>query len=282
MSATSLCAVHDQNDGQIISIAEYPWSTLFVSISCLLLICIDRIVRMHSHSEGKPTAHYKEENLQSKSIILSQGIETTDTENENFSAQIEDSNHLPTFNNTATVAISSTSIVNQDTLSKKISLQMRYKLLITSLTTVLALSVHSVFEAFPIGLSNEIENLLHVFIPVILHKGFEAITCGLIIQAFTYQKGWFQFFIILQIVIYAASTPLGMSIGIGLAQVQLGPIYYLLAGILLSLATGSFIFIACFEIIPLILKDSKSLNSRLFLQSKLLNIRSIQIKKYIG
>lgn len=88
-------------------------------------------------------------------------------------------------------------------------------------------------------------------------------TIGFIVLRYTLCRKAFQIWILVQVAIYAISTPVGMGIGMAISS-DLSLSYYMIAGIIQSIACGSFLFIACFEIIPSSLEESSTIKGRLF------------------
>jgi len=111
---------------------------------------------------------------------------------------------------------------------------------------LVALSIHSTLEGLGMGGENVGNAFWGVFIAVVSHKGLEALALGLRIYEakFTFIRSAGL------ITLYATATPIGIGIGMLAASAVASDKALLVKGVLLSLATGSFIYIALLEIIP--------------------------------
>ncbi len=252
----------------VVNVKNYPWSALICCISTFFLLMLDGLshgTEQHEHKHDTSTPM--------KSLITNKEAEYADTiESESDIIPITPSDETQLLVNEKF----SEKIMQETTHYEKLR-KNKWLFLMKSVITIIAISIHSIFEAFAIGLEHEFNDLIQLFIPVILHKGFEALTCGVIIQRYTFSgkdKSYesikkqrcinilFHIFIIMQVLIYSCSTPLGIVIGIILNTINLDNSYYLMLGILISLASGSFLFIAFFEIIPMALHESKHICER--------------------
>lgn len=109
---------------------------------------------------------------------------------------------------------------------------------------LLAISVHSFLEGLGMGAEDNEDAFLSVLFAVLAHKCLEAFALGLSIF---YAK--FKLTVTcLMIFGYSLATPLGVLAGI--AASSLSGSQNLLAGILVSLASGSFLYISLVEILP--------------------------------
>ena len=106
---------------------------------------------------------------------------------------------------------------------------------------MMALCLHSVFEGLAVGLENDWSQLLSFMFAIIIHKGVAGCALGInLIKSLPD-----DFSLVRKLVfVFAIATPVGVSIGMLVAN----------AGdtvdvIFSSLAAGTFIYIACTEII---------------------------------
>ncbi len=252
------------------NVADYPWSALICCMSTFFLLMLDGL---SSHGGSEHDEHKHDTTIPVKSLITNKEAEYEDViESESDIMPISPSDESKLFTNEKF----SEKIIRETNHFEKLR-KNKWLFLMKSVITIIAISIHSVFEAFAIGLEKDFSDLIQLFIPVVLHKGFEALTCGVIIQRYTFsgkdktyesikQQKYitilFYIFIIMQVLIYSCSTPLGIIIGTILNTINLSNSYYLMLGILLSLASGSFLFIAFFEIIPMALHESKHVCER--------------------
>ncbi|XP_078001312.1 zinc transporter ZIP1-like [Glandiceps talaboti] len=116
-----------------------------------------------------------------------------------------------------------------------------------SVLFLLALSLHSVFEGMAVGLQLDIQGTLELFIAIALHKGIVAFSFSLnLIQSGLSKAG-----MVLSLVTFAIMAPIGVAIGIIVSvSITTGPEAALLNGFLQGLATGTFIYVTFFEILP--------------------------------
>merc|ERR1719483_168901 len=83
-----------------------------------------------------------------------------------------------------------------------------------SVMLLLALSFHSVFEGLAIGLQDNSGQLISVFVAVIVHKAVMSFSLGLnIAQSQLSVKSF-----VISNVLFSISSPIGVGIGIGLAD----------------------------------------------------------------
>ena len=104
-----------------------------------------------------------------------------------------------------------------------------------------ALSIHSVFEGIAAGLANELSDLWTFIIAISLHKWAAAMSLGISMSKnFKDQKAT----VYILLTIFSLATPLGISIGMLVSDSSA-----LTEIIFNSLAGGTFVYIACSEVI---------------------------------
>jgi len=111
---------------------------------------------------------------------------------------------------------------------------------ITPYLLLVALSFHGFFEGMALGLQGGPLDTFFLFIAIISHKWAEAFTLGISFHKAQTDK---QTFIIL-IILFSMFTPIGILIGLVLAGGSM-----LIEGIFLAMSTGTFIYVACSEVI---------------------------------
>ena len=111
----------------------------------------------------------------------------------------------------------------------------------TPFILMLALSVHSIFEGLALGMGKDMTSTVDMVIAICIHKGAAGTSLGIsLVKTFPD-----NFRLCRQmILIFALATPIG--VGIGMAVVNAGDIYNVVFS---SLAAGSFLYIACSEVI---------------------------------
>ena len=106
---------------------------------------------------------------------------------------------------------------------------------------LLALSVHSIFEGIALGISKHEKDVLNLALAIVIHKGAASTSLGIsLIKAFPDDKRlitWLMF-------TFGCATPVGVIIGMLL--VDSGELTEIIFN---SLAAGTFIYIACSEVI---------------------------------
>lgn len=111
----------------------------------------------------------------------------------------------------------------------------------TPFILMIALSVHSIFEGMALGLTSDFNDTLNIAIAIVIHKGAAASSLGIsLVKTFPNDFSLCRWLVFC----FACATPFGVAIGILLGQ--LGDIYEIIFS---SLAAGSFVYIACSEVI---------------------------------
>lgn len=111
----------------------------------------------------------------------------------------------------------------------------------TPFVLMIGLGVHATFEGLALGMSEDFDGTLLFAIAIILHKGAAGMSLGIsMTQTFQNQDS----FITKLLVLFAIFTPLG--VGIGWALQSSSPMTEIVFS---SLAAGSFLYIACSEVI---------------------------------
>ncbi|XP_023322720.1 zinc transporter ZIP1 isoform X2 [Eurytemora carolleeae] len=115
-----------------------------------------------------------------------------------------------------------------------------------SIMLLLALSFHSVFEGLAIGLQDDSASLISIFVAVIVHKAVMAFSLGLnIAQSVMSVKNF-----IISNFIFSISSPIGLAVGIGIADLPSSLPQNIANGILQGIAGGTFLYITFFEVLP--------------------------------
>ena len=111
----------------------------------------------------------------------------------------------------------------------------------TPFVLMIALSVHSIFEGLALGLTKDEGGIINIVIAILVHKGAAGSSLGIsLVKTFPD-----NFRLCRQLVfIFACATPLGVLIGMAVANA--GDVYEVIFN---SIAAGSFVYIACTEVI---------------------------------
>ena len=112
---------------------------------------------------------------------------------------------------------------------------------LTSYILLIALGFHGLFEGITLGIQSTIRKTLFLFLAILLHKWAASLSLGISFVKSGINKKQF----IIMIIIFSSITPIGISFGMILTSLSND----ILAGIFLSISVGTFIYIACSEIV---------------------------------
>ena len=116
-----------------------------------------------------------------------------------------------------------------------------FKCNLTPIVLMLALSAHSVFEGIATGLVKDLGDLWTYIIAIGLHKWAAAMSLGISMSR-SFKDDTKTYYICL--CIFAFATPLGIAIGMGISNAS-----DIVEIIFSTLAAGTFVYIACSEVI---------------------------------
>jgi zinc transporter 1/2/3 len=106
---------------------------------------------------------------------------------------------------------------------------------------MIALSVHAIFEGLALGLSTDFNGTMNIVIAILIHKGAASSSLGIsLVKTFPHDfclVRWLVF-------CFAMASPIGVGIGMALSSSGI-----LIQVIFTCLAAGSFLYIACSEVI---------------------------------
>lgn len=116
-----------------------------------------------------------------------------------------------------------------------------------SLLLLGALSLHSVFEGLALGIHNKADEVWTLFLAVVIHKSILAFSLGVNFLKTGMGKGaMFQ-----SLFLFSLMAPVGITIGIVITEeFSSGFSHSIANGILQGLATGTFLYITFFEVLP--------------------------------
>lgn len=110
----------------------------------------------------------------------------------------------------------------------------------TPFVLMIALSVHSVFEGIAVGLAPNFSGTVSLVVAIVVHKGAAASALGIsLVKTFPDNMPLCRWLVFT----FAIATPLGVIIGMLLGKNDV------LTVVFNSLACGTFVYIACSEII---------------------------------
>lgn len=109
-----------------------------------------------------------------------------------------------------------------------------------------SLSPHSVFAGLAVGLLEEGRAVLELWLALSLHQSIIAFSL-----AFTLGQGRLRRSVVAALLLlFAAMAPLGIGVGMGLAETRMSPQHQLARSALEGLATGTFIYVTFMEVLP--------------------------------
>ncbi|EFA78051.1 zinc/iron permease [Heterostelium album PN500] len=111
---------------------------------------------------------------------------------------------------------------------------------------MIALSVHSIFDGLGLGAETNPNDFYGLLVAVIAHKALDGFALG--VPVFYAKFSTVQ--TALSLTFCAAMTPLGIGIGMGLSNYFDGNGAILTEAIVLSITTGSFLYISLIELLP--------------------------------
>jgi zinc transporter 1/2/3 len=111
----------------------------------------------------------------------------------------------------------------------------------TPFILMIALSVHSIFEGLALGLQPDLASVVNMVIAILIHKGAASSSLGIsLVKTFPNDFKLCRWLIFC----FSCATPLGVIIG--MCVMNAGDIYTIVFS---SIAAGSFVYIACSEVI---------------------------------
>ncbi|XP_076592318.1 zinc transporter ZIP3 isoform X2 [Chaetodon auriga] len=119
---------------------------------------------------------------------------------------------------------------------------------------VFSLSLHSVFEGLAVGLMEDGKEVLGICLALMIHKSIISFSL-----AFKLSQGRLRRSVVVGcLLLFAAMSPLGVGVGLGLTETRASPQHQLARCTLEGLATGTFIYITFMEILPHELSSGKN------------------------
>ena len=110
----------------------------------------------------------------------------------------------------------------------------------TPFVLMIALSVHSIFEGIAVGLTKDMKDTITLLIAIGIHKGAASSALGIsLVKTFPNDFSLCRWLVFT----FSLATPLGIIIGMALGENVIMDIVFN------ALAGGSFIYIACTEVI---------------------------------
>ncbi|KAL8606900.1 hypothetical protein ACOMHN_048696 [Nucella lapillus] len=115
-----------------------------------------------------------------------------------------------------------------------------------ALMMVLALSLHSVFEGLAVGLQPSTGQVLGIFAALVLHKSILSFSIGMsLVQSRLSTKVCVK-----SIFFFSSTAPVGVAVGILIMRFGASTTSNLADGILTGIASGTFLYMTFFEVLP--------------------------------
>jgi len=115
-----------------------------------------------------------------------------------------------------------------------------------SLSLLLAISVHSVFEGLAIGLQDNSAQLLSIFLAVMAHKAVMAFSLGLNLAQSSLSTRSF----LLSTVVFSLASPVGVGLALAILDLPSSIGQDICNAVLQAIAAGTFLYITFFEVLP--------------------------------
>ena len=171
--------------------------------------------------------------------------EESDFEKSNDDIKLNNPNLKMSDNSADNINSSSSSIpkidsnnITMSSASEELSIKKKK---LSAFIMLLSLSIHGLFECLALGIQTNYKNALFLFIALMIHKWAEAFAIGILFVKAKFTKKFFY----LIIFAFALIGPIGVAIGIVLASTA----DEFIEGIFLSISTGTFLYVACSEVI---------------------------------
>ena len=148
-------------------------------------------------------------------------------------------------------------LISSKEFYSKINEEKKVLNLFTPLILLFALGFHGIFEGLAIGIGDNKKDILFLLLAVAAHKWAASLSLGIsFIKAKTTKKLY-----IIMVMIFAFIGPFGIALGIILSQSTND----LLEGILLGISTGTFIYVACSDVLVEEFEDRNNKYIKFFL-----------------
>ncbi|XP_076443730.1 zinc transporter ZIP1-like [Babylonia areolata] len=115
-----------------------------------------------------------------------------------------------------------------------------------ALMLVMALSLHSVFEGLAVGLQTSTGQVLGIFAALVLHKSILSFSIGMSLV----QSRLSLRVCVRTILFFALTAPVGVAVGIIITYFGASTTSDLADGILTGMASGTFLYMTFFEVLP--------------------------------
>ena len=173
-----------------------------------------------------------------KNSIVKTGDNSLDNINNITNSSIEKSDLIFESPDNPRTSIDPNTLLNDQINRENLNLKKKK---LSAFILLLSLSIHGLFECLALGIQTVYKKTLFLFIALMIHKWAEAFALGILFVKAKFSTKFFYLIIIL----FSIVGPVGVAIGIVLAETA----GELVEGIFLSISTGTFLYVACSEVI---------------------------------
>ena len=224
-------------------LTDIPLAYILCFLSYALILFIEKIpfnshALLHSkHSHGNCHIYEKEDEIQHQNSEDELKVKEEEKSEQIFNIKINQIQENPIMRNNHKNSIEN---LKQIENIEKNNYNVE-KGGLTAYFLLLALGFHGLFEGISLGIQPNIRGTLFLFLAISLHKWAASLSLGISFVKSRVKKKQF----IIMVLIFAFISPIGIVFGMILSS--LASDY--LAGVFLSISVGTFIYIACSEII---------------------------------
>ena len=225
-----------------------PLPYFLVSVGYSFILFIQKVIfgYLVPNAEEYLTKNTHQQNQMARNYEIENGNENNNFENEDEEEKQENDKEdkgtqLFIYNAAEDNAKENINSSTRNTTIDSIEKQILQKKKLSGFIMLLALSIHGMFECLALGIQVDFNNTLFLFIALMIHKWAEAFALGIFfVQARLIKKHYY-----LLILLFASIGPIGVSLGIFLSKTT----NELVEGVFLCISTGTFLYVACSEVI---------------------------------
>ena len=220
---------------------EFPLAYVCCFLSYSLNLFVEKVAFSNSHEIFHRGHEHEHEHEKNKNINNNEGKDSdmdiieNKEEKQILDIKINQINN-PTSKNILVPINSNIKHISENSVSKSTP-----KNSFISYLLLFALGFHGLFEGISLGIQKTTKGALFLLIAISLHKWAASLTLGISFVRSNVSKNEF----VINILIFSCFTPVGIIIGMALTSFSNDYI----AGIFLSISVGTFIYIACSEVV---------------------------------
>ena len=222
---------------------EFPLAYVCCFLSYSLNLFVEKVAFSNSHEifhKGHEHKHEKNKNININESKDSD-IDINENKEEKQILDIKINQINNELNNSTTKNILVPINSNIKALSENNKSNLSSNKSFISYLLLFALGFHGLFEGISLGIQKTVKGALFLLIAISLHKWAASLTLGISFVKSNVSKNEF----VINILIFSCFTPVGIMIGMALTSFSNDYI----AGIFLSISVGTFIYIACSEVV---------------------------------